>query len=59
MKVMYNGERKVDIIPDKIYDVMSIEHKFYRIVDESGEDYLYSPHSFKIVDPNPPAPILM
>ena len=59
MKVKYNGERKVDIIPGKIYEVLSIEHKWYRIVDESGEDYLYAPKQFSVVEAEPPAPVLM
>lgn len=59
MKIKYIGERKVDIIPGKIYEVLSIEHNWYRIVDESGEDYLYGPSSFEIVESDPPAPVLM
>ena len=59
MKVKYIGEREVDIIPVKIYEVLSIEHGWYRIVDESGEDYLYGPSKFEIVESNPPAPVLM
>ncbi len=59
MKVKYNGPRKVDIIPEKIYEVLSIEHNWYRIVDESGEDYLYPPEQFSIVDNSIPAPVLM
>lgn len=50
MTVRYIGERKVDIIPNKEYKVISIERGWYRIVDESGEDYLYGPSNFEIVD---------
>ncbi len=59
MKIKYIGERIVDIIPGNIYEVLSIEHNWYRIVDESGEDYLYEPSPFEIVEANPPAPVLM
>ena len=59
MKVKYIGERKADIIPGKIYEVLSIEHGWYRIVDESGEDYLYGPSSFEVVESTPAAPVLM
>ena len=59
MKVKYTGKRMVDIIPGKIYKVLSIEHSWYRIVDESGEDYLYEPSPFDIVEAKPPAPVLM
>ena len=59
MKVRYVRERKMDIIPDKIYEVLSIERGWYRIIDESEEDYLYPPENFEVVDKNPPAPVLM
>lgn len=59
MKIKYVGEREVDIIPDKVYDVLSIERDWYRIVDESEEDYLYPPNLFEIVEADPPAPVLM
>ena len=35
---------------DKIYEVVSIERGCYRIVDESGEDYLYFSEMFEIVE---------
>lgn len=50
MTVKYIGKREADIIPNKEYKVLSIEHGWYRIVDESGEDYLYGPSNFEIVD---------
>ncbi|MBR2216403.1 MAG: hypothetical protein IJ849_11715 [Selenomonadaceae bacterium] len=58
MIVQYKGKRKVDIIPEKKYEVLSIERGWYRIVDESGEDYLYSPAQFDIIEAEPPAPVL-
>lgn len=39
-----------DLKPSKIYNVESIEKDCYRIVDESGEDYLYSKDIFEIVE---------
>lgn len=33
----------------KVYDVMSVEKGWYRMVDDSGEDYLYLPEVFEIV----------
>ena len=33
----------------KMYRVMSVEKGWYRIVDESGEDYLYPPDEFEVV----------
>lgn len=34
----------------KIYDVISIERKWYRIVDDSDDDYLYPPEWFEDVE---------
>lgn len=68
LKIKYIGEREIDtpnsykifmdVIPNKIYEVLSIEKGFYRIVDESEEDYLYPPEKFEIVDNSPPAHIV-
>ena len=64
LKIKYVGEREVDIpnsyvifmdvIPNKIYEVLSVERGFYRIIDESGEDYLYPPEKFEIIENTPP-----
>ncbi len=59
MKAKYIGKERMDwiapdndmdLIPGKTYDVMAVEKGFYRIVDESGEDYLYPPQYFEVVD---------
>lgn len=60
LKIKYIGELDVDVpnsykifmdvLPGKVYDVLSIERGWYRIVDESAEDYLYPPENFEIVD---------
>ena len=34
----------------KVYEVLSIERDWYRIVDDSGEDYLYPPELFELVN---------
>lgn len=62
MKIKYIGEKMIsipnsyqiffDVIPNKIYEVLSVERGFYRIVDESGEDYLYPPENFEVVEEN-------
>ena len=56
LKVRYIGKREIDtpnsykifmdVLPDKIYEVLSIEDGWYRIIDESGEDYLYPTDKF-------------
>lgn len=51
MKVKYLG--KTDTLAlekEKIYDVMSIENGWYRIMTELDEDYLFPPEQFKIVE---------
>lgn len=40
-----------DVLDDKVYEVLEIsKHGLYRIVDESGEDYLYPSEMFEIVE---------
>ena len=40
-----------DLIDGKIYEVVEVTKQlnWYRIIDESGEDYLYPPQLFEIV----------
>lgn len=50
MKVKYHGESSpVGLINGKDYTVISIEKGWYRIVDETDEDYLYPPELFEVV----------
>ena len=50
MKVRYIKETSPLVMTiGKIYDVLSVEKNWYRIVDDSGEDYLYPPEAFEIV----------
>ena len=59
LKVKYTGERDadvpnsykifMDVLPGKVYEVLSVEGGWYRIVDESAEDYLYPPNDFEEV----------
>nr|DAN10094.1 MAG TPA: hypothetical protein [Caudoviricetes sp.] len=60
MKIKYIGKAKenllvrdndMDLIPEKTYPVLAIEkHGWYRIIDESGEDYMYPPELFEVVE---------
>lgn len=51
MKVRWIGETEFLVATKgKIYEVLSVEKGWYRIVDDSGEDYLYPPEKFEIVD---------
>ena len=52
MKVKYLG--KVETLAfenGKVYDVISIEKGWYRIMTELDEDYLFPPELFEIVEP--------
>lgn len=51
IKIKYNGETSfLELTHNKIYDVISVEKGWYRIIDDSGEDYLYPPELFEIVE---------
>ena len=51
MRVKYIG--KIDTVAidkKKIYDVLSIEKGWYRIMTELDEDYLFPPSQFEIIE---------
>ncbi len=51
MKVRWKGETNFLVLThDKIYTVPAIERGWYRLVDDSGEDYLYPPDNFEIIE---------
>lgn len=51
MKVRWKGKTNFLVLTkDKVYTVLSIEKEWYRIIDDSGEDYLYPPEKFEIVE---------
>ena len=49
MKVRYLGKDLVAVTFGKVYDVLSIEKGWYRIMTEIDEDYLFPPEAFEIV----------
>ena len=58
-KVKYIGKEKMDylvkdndmdLIPNKIYEVLSEDEHEYNLVDESGEDYAYPKSFFEVVE---------
>lgn len=50
MKVKWNGQTEFLVLTHgKTYGVLSVEKGWYRIKDDSGEDYLYPPDGFEIV----------
>ena len=50
MKVKWTGETEfLGLTKGKVYEVISIEKGWYRIKDDSGEDYLYPTREFETV----------
>ncbi len=43
MKLRYIGQSFGDLTNGKVYECLGEEMGMYRIIDDSGEDYLYSP----------------
>ena len=45
-------DNSIDLTPGAIYEVLEITKKFgfYRVIDDSGEDYCYPPNFFEIVE---------
>lgn len=48
MKVKYSGESSVSLTHGMTYNVVGIESNWFRIVDNTGEDYLFCPEEFEI-----------
>ena len=49
MKIKYILESDCSLTNGKIYDVLAIENGWYRIIDDTENDYLFSPEEFEIV----------
>lgn len=50
MRVKFLGKTEFLVLTNgNIYNVISVEKGWYRIVDDSGDDYLYPPQYFQIV----------
>lgn len=51
IKVRFIGKTEFLVLThQKIYNVISVENGWYRIKDDSGDDYLYPPECFEIVE---------
>ena len=51
MRVKYIADHETLALEEgKVYDVMSIEKGWYRIMTELDEDYLFPPEAFEIVE---------
>ena len=54
MKVKCIKAISIDLTEGKIYDVIETENSFgriyYRIIDDSGDDYIYGKSCFQIIE---------
>lgn len=51
MKVKYLGKDEgISLTKNKIYEALGFECGFIRIIDDTGEDYLYEPENFITVE---------
>ena len=51
MKVRWEGKTEFLVLTNgKIYTVLSVEKGWYRVVDDSGSDYLYPPKNFTVIE---------
>lgn len=49
--VRYLGETSpLELTNDKVYTVISVERGWYRLCDDTNEDYLYPSGLFEVVD---------
>lgn len=54
MRIKWTGKTEFLVLTHgKEYDVISVERGWYRIIDDSGKDYLYPPQLFTVVDDTP------
>ena len=51
VKIKYIGKKETLAFErGKVYEVMSIEKGWFRIMTELDEDYLFPPHVFEVVE---------
>ena len=52
MKIKYIGNKgsALSVMKGKVYDCLGKEKGWYRVIDETGEDYLYPPKDFIVVE---------
>ena len=55
MKAKWKGKTDFLVLTHgKIYDVLSVEKGWYRVIDDSGEDYLYTKENPAPLDESSP-----
>ena len=49
MRIRYIGETDVSLTNGNEYEVISVESGWFRIIDETGEDYIFPPDQFEVI----------
>ena len=50
MKVKYTGKTDVSLTNGKEYEVIAVENGWYRIVDDTDDDFLFDPEGFEVIE---------
>lgn len=50
MRVRYIGETDVSLTNGKAYKVLSVESGWFRVVDDTEEDYIFPPDQFEVIE---------
>ena len=50
IKVKYIGKTSVSLTEGKEYDVIAVENGWYRVMDDTDDDYLFAPDNFEIME---------
>ena len=52
IKCLFDVHNKRSLIKNKIYDAILLDKGMFALIDESGEEYVYPPNLFEVVDEN-------
>lgn len=50
MKVKYKGKSDVSMTKGNEYEVIAVEGGWFRIVDDTDDDYLFPPEDFDVIE---------
>lgn len=51
MRAKYVGKTNFLVLTHgKLYEILSVEKDWYRVINDSGEDYLYPPELFELLE---------
>lgn len=51
MKVRYLGNTEgISLTKNKIYEALDYEEGFLRVIEDTGEDYLYDSEKFQVIE---------